>query len=108
MCTVSMIGDHYRDYFPQKHPWTNPYMTPNTSPVFPDIALWPAVLPQVSRAEFDALRAEVENMKELLRCAKIYDEVNGEPECEIDEKMDILRKVAKLVGVDLDDVIGKK
>lgn len=35
-------------------------------------------------------------------------ERNHEPECEVDEKMDLLRKVAKLVGIDLDDVLGKQ
>jgi len=63
--------------------------------------------PVISRAEFEELKRQVLEMKELLKRAKEYDERNGEPECEIDEKMQILRKVAQLVGVDLDDVIGK-
>ena len=48
---------------------------------------------------------EVALPAELLKRAKKYDEDNGEPDCEIDEKMDVLRKVAKLVGVDLDEVL---
>lgn len=92
MCAASMIGDHYRDK------WQTRWPTLITTPV----------VPQVSREEFDALRREVQEMKELLKRAKDYDERNGEPECEMDEKMDLLRKVAKLVGVDLDDVIGKQ
>lgn len=47
-------------------------------------------------------------MKELLRRAKKYDEDNGEPDCEIDEKMAFLRAIAARVGVSLDDVIGPK
>lgn len=46
-------------------------------------------------------------MKELLRKAKIYDEKNNEPNCEIEDKMKFLREVAKLVGINLDDVIEK-
>jgi len=62
----------------------------------------------VSREEFDRLKRDVEEMKALLKRAKEYDERNGEPDCEIDEKMATLRKVAELVGVNLDDVIGKE
>lgn len=47
-------------------------------------------------------------MKMLLQRAKIYDERNNEPSCEIDEKMDLLRRVARMVGVNLDDVIPPK
>ena len=91
MCVISMIGDHYRDrWVPEPKTWTNVVLTP-----------------PVSREEFDKLKAEVEEMKKLLKRAKEYDERNGEPECEIDEKMDLLRKVAEMVGVSLDDVIGK-
>lgn len=37
--------------------------------------------------------------------AKAYDEANGEPECEIESKVALLRAVAEAVGVDLDDVL---
>lgn len=95
MCTVSMVGDHYRD---------------RISRLYPNVYSWPATtmtIPPVSREEFDALKREVEQMKDLLKRAKEYDERNGEPDCEIEEKMDLLRRVAKLVDVNLDDVIGK-
>ena len=62
----------------------------------------------VTREEFEKLRQEVHEMKELLRKAKIYDEVNNEKDCEMESKMEFLRKVAKLVGVDLDDVLKGK
>lgn len=99
MCVVSMIGDHYRDIWttPQRDGWHIPVQQP-TGPI---------ILPSpISREEFDALKKEVMEMKALLKRAKDYDERNNEPECEVDEKMDLLRKVAKLVGVDLDDVIA--
>lgn len=98
MCTMSMIGDFYRDK------WTQAAVPmPGISyPYSP-----PLVAPPVTREEFNALRRDVLEMKELLKRAKEYDERNGEPNCEMDEKMEILRKVAKLVGVSLDDVTGK-
>lgn len=91
MCVMSMIGDHYGDRWRQ-----NPAVLPPQTFV---------IAPQVSREEFDALRLEVEEMKALLIRAKRYDEEHGEPGCEMDEKLVILRRVAELVGVDLEDVL---
>lgn len=110
MCVVSMVGDHYadkwRDRFPiypkPKPDW--PYWPvtegPASQPATPAVA--------VSPQEFDALRKEVEEMKELLKRAVKYDEDNHEPHCEVEDKMDLLRRVAAAVGVNLDDVIGPK
>jgi hypothetical protein len=86
-----MIGDHFNDK------WTQPPY----QQIFTNI-------PDVSRAEFEALKKEVEEMKALLKRAKEYDEKNNEPNCEIEEKMAMLRKFADAVGIDLDDVIKKK
>lgn len=102
MCAVSMVGDFYRDK------WT----VPGTGPLYPN-PVYPPINPlgqlnPVTREEFDNLRKEVLDMKELLKRAKEYDEKTGQPDCEMDEKMEILRKVAKMVGVDLDDVLGSK
>lgn len=91
MCVVSMIGDHFN----QK--WNRPYY----QEMFTNI-------PEVNRKEFEDLKAEVEEMKVLLTRAKEYDERNNEPNCEIEEKMTLLRKIADLVGVNLDDVIKHK
>lgn len=86
-----MIGDHFNDKWKQP-----PYQQ-----IFTNI-------PDVSRAEFESLKKEVEEMKALLKRAKEYDEKNNEPNCEIEEKMAMLRKFADAVGIDLDDVIKKK
>ena len=86
-----MIGDH----FSQK--WNQPSYTQI-------ISNWNFV----SKEEFDALKKEVEEMKQLLIKAKIYDEKNNEPNCEIEEKMAKLREIAKLVGLDLDEVLNNK
>ena len=99
MCVVSMIGDHYSDK------WRDRY------PIRPDPIGWPwpnqtVTDEQVSKREFDALRKEVEEMKALLKRAIKYDEVNHEPHCEVEEKMELLRRVANAVGGNLDDIIG--
>lgn len=102
MCVVSMIGDHYADKWGPRMPdWF-----PSEPRKKPGATIIPPV--NISREEFDALKRDVEEMKKLLKRAKEYDERNNEPDCEVEEKMDLLRRVAKLVGVELNDVIGGK
>lgn len=96
MCTVSMIGDHYREHFPQQYPWIQTTGT--------NINLSNAP----TREEFEALRRAVEDMKSLLIRAKIYDEENGEPDCEMEEKVEMLKRIAEMVGVDLYEVFGEE
>lgn len=86
MCVLSMVADFYDDKF-------KPYVEN------------PLAIPMVSREEFEALRKEVLDMKELLKKAKAYDEKNNEPNCEKEEKLKTLRKIAEAVGIDLDDVL---
>ena len=87
---VSAIGDNYKDQFPQK--W----------PQFPQ----PFQPREVSREEIAALRKEVEELKRLLKAAKLFDDTTGQPHCEIDDKVKLIREIAKLVCVDLGDVFG--
>jgi len=56
----------------------------------------------VTRFEFDALKEEVESLKKLLQAAKIYDEETGQPNCEIEEKMQMIKEYAESLGVELD------
>lgn len=108
MCAVSMVGDFYTDK------WQKPY-----TPFSPPPVQWPTLIPSegiktmpvttspVTREEFEQLRKDVADMKELLIRAKKYDEDNGEKDCEMDEKVALLKQMAKLVGVDLSEVFGK-
>ena len=93
MCAVSMIADHYTDKWRKQ--------------------AWPVQLPQViqpgpSQAEFDALRREVADLKELLLKAKAHDAATGQPDCEMAEKVALLKTIAEFVGVDLRDVFGSQ
>ncbi len=94
MCMVSVIGDLYKDKF------TKP-------PYAPDYD-FTAYTQAVTRVEFEALRKEVSDMKKLLEMAKDYDQKHGEPDCEIEEKMKLLRSVAKAVGINLDDALNPR
>lgn len=88
---VSAIGDNFKDSFPQK--WSQ-FQQPFTQP------------PDVSRAELDALREEIKELKKLLKAAKKFDDATGQPHCEMDEKVKLIKALAKMVGVDLGDVFG--
>lgn len=106
MCVSSMVGDFYRD---KLYPGRLSY--PGASTALPDPRQpnqWPFQIPASgpTQSEFDALKREVWDMKELLKLASEYDRKTGQPDCETDEKMAVLRGVAKLVGVNLDDVLG--
>lgn len=110
MCVVSFIGSHYQDKWSPYFPYPVQRTFPNQQSI-PLDPLGPARVippPSPSKLDFDNLKNEVEEMKELLRKAKIYDEQNNEPNCEIESKMIFLREIADMVGVDLDDVLKKK
>ena len=92
MCTVSTVGDYWKNTLPQQ-----PYYQ----------AIYGGGTPENTRHEFDALRRDVTELKELLTAAKKYDEATGQPDCETDEKVELIRRVAKLVGVDMKEIFGE-
>lgn len=99
MCVVSNIGDGYRDTFPGR--WPNVYPTPQ-----PDPSKFTFNFDNITREEFDALKAEVEELRKLLEAAKEFDKATGQPDCEMDDKVMLIKQLAELVGVDLGDVFG--
>ena len=109
MCVVSAVGDHYGDRWRDK-----PYVQPGTYPYsYPDIVTtdktpWftPEVEPIITREEFDILKIQVQEMHEMLRVAQKYDDDTDQHDCEMAEKVEILRRVAEFVGVSLEDVFG--
>lgn len=106
MCTVSMIGDDWRGRLPNAHPWVIPYVEPKRpieSDPFEKYKVFNTPRGP-TQEEFDALKREVEALKDLLKAAKLYDEKTGQKDCEMDEKIALIKKVADMVGVDLKDV----
>ncbi len=99
MCIVSFVGDNFNNQLPIKHPW----VIPNSPP-------WRDSLAGIngpSQYEFDQLKQEVEALKELLKAAKIYDEATNQKDCEMEEKVALLRRVAEMVGVDLSEIFPR-
>jgi hypothetical protein len=101
MCTVSNIGTGWGQTVPQTYPWLQSVIQPNTTPNPVTITTL-----GVSQAEFDKLKNEVEELKKLLTAAKAFDAATGQPDCEVDEKVALIRKIAEFVGVDLGDVLS--
>lgn len=97
-----MIGDHYQERIPQQYPWILPQQDSNTGTTTNIFSS------AVSKEEFNALKKDVQEMKALLIKAKIYDEANGESDCEMEDKIVLLKKIAELVGVDLNEVFGDR
>lgn len=102
MCVVSMIGDFYSDKW--KQPKSFP---PDPTEQINILDLMKFPNSTISREEFESLKREVLEMKELLKRAVEYDKRNNEPHCEMEEKVALLKKVAEYVGVTLEDVFPK-
>lgn len=130
MCVVSNLGDDYGRTFPDRWPNVQPYI-PFTPPPDPNEiphrfnslkdnvrecsvcgearehwvhALFEPDTSDVTKEDLDALRDEVESLKRLLKAAKIYDEETGQADCEVDEKVEFIKRLAKILDVDLEDL----
>ena len=101
MCAVSNIGDQYgQRYQPFIQTVGGGAGQPLQQPQF----IWPNT---PSREEFEALRKDVAEMKELLLKAKEEDKKAGISDCEMEDKIKVLKAVAEAVGINLDEVFKK-
>jgi hypothetical protein len=103
MCVVSMIIDHYGDKWRDRYPdWQSPQpYTPTETPEkqrrrFMEFVerTKPVEVPAISQAE-------IEEFRQLLERAREYDKRNNEPECELDEKKEAVKQIAKQLGVEI-------
>lgn len=108
MCAVSMIGDGFKKNWPDNpnNPWQIDQLLPSyPKPLGPNQT---SIFSPVSQQEFDALKKEVQELRKLLEAAKEYDDAAGQKDCEMEEKVDFIKKLAAFVGVDLDHVFTNK
>lgn len=81
MCVVSMVIDHYLDK------WNPPPLTPGiTYPLTPQ-----RTIPQ----------ADIDEFYRLLERAREYDRKHNQPDCELEEKKNKLKKLALDLGVEI-------
>lgn len=86
MCVVSMVMDHYHDK------WTapQPVWWPNTAQTGIVTIVRPAPTP-----------AEVEEFRVLLERAREYDRKHNQPDCELEEKRQKVKKLAEELGIEI-------
>ena len=84
MCVVSMIMEHYTEKWDAPRRYGDPidYSLPHFNP--------PAISPK-----------EVAEFKRLLERAREYDKKHNEPDCELEEKRQALKRVADKLGLDI-------
>jgi hypothetical protein len=110
MCIASAISDD----FGRGYPWGRP-VGPIGPVIQPEINPYPnpfeklliPTAPPISKEDFDALKKEVEELKELLEKAKQYDAKHDEPDCEAEEKIALAKQLGKTFDVDIESVLTK-
>jgi len=88
MCVVSMIMDHFHNKW-DKLTWPHKEIYP-----------WQ---PQLSPLDIQLpSKEEIEEFRKLLERAREYDKRNSEPDCELEEKKQKIRDLAKELGIEID------
>lgn len=104
MCAVSAITDHFGKKWEE---YTVPYSPPTIGVPFP--APQPKIHSvlndrPITKAEFDALKKEVETLKETLKVLQEYDKRTNQPHCEKEENVKFIKRLAEALGVDLSEL----
>ena len=101
MCVTSAIGTtYYKDFhdrYPPGWPWQP---NPNTMPSVPQ----PSNDKYFQDRKIEELRKEVKALRDLLEHSQKFDKATGQPNCEVDEKVDFIKKLANFVDVDMGEV----
>lgn len=99
-----MIAD---DWNRRNGQWVEPIINPT---ITPDPSYFRFTTPDspATKKDIDDLRTELQELKKLLKAAAAYDAASGQPECEQEEKIALIRKMAEITGVDMEDCLPKK
>jgi hypothetical protein len=102
MCAVSAIGDDWT----RRIPGILPGWDPITTPLYPHGGFVPDPNHRIDelRNDFEELKKFVLQMREELLAAKAQDIAEGNPDCEMEEKVAFLKAFAEHFGVSLKDV----
>lgn len=103
MCIASFIGDDFSRRIGGS-PWTT--LPVDTMPGFPnsDTKLPGQLFNPASRTELEALRKEVADLRVLLEQAKTYDKDHDEPNCELEEKIALVKHFGEVFSIDFHGV----
>lgn len=85
MCTVSNVGD----YWERK--------------IYPSYPQEP--IGQWDKSEVERLKRDIKALKALLKAAIEFDKATGQPECQHEDKIRLIRKMAEAADIDISDVL---
>jgi hypothetical protein len=109
MCVVSAVSSDWIDRtqprFPSVWPIYPPIKEPNLIPAA-DFEISPKGLAAKQREEIAELKEEVLKLKAELEKARAQDIADGNPDCEMEDKVTIIKGLARLLDVDMGDVFG--
>lgn len=123
MCIVSMVTDEWHEDWKKRYPGTAPNTVPwketTTAPDWessPPGTVTPTTVPPldlsklvdfISREEFNKLKKEIKQLRKTIKAAKKLDEAMGQNECEKDEKIKIIKDIAKAFGVNFENIFDR-
>lgn len=102
MCVVSNVGDQWSrpgrwDQWPDIVPF--PFDPKPMQPTVPT-----ELFTMISRHEYESLKKQVEQMKAELEAARAKDIAEGNADCHMEEKVKVLKAIAKLFDISLTEV----
>lgn len=104
MCIVSNVGDYWRKNTPNRFPEGYHYVTTNPTITREEVQQLIKEANTPLEKELKELKRDLQELRELLKAAKTYDEMTDQHECETDEKVELIKKFAELLGVDMKGV----
>lgn len=93
MCVVSYVVDYGDNFFFKKYYGPGPNISPTFDPIL---------------SKLDEIKRELEQLKEVLKAAKIFDDKTGQPDCTKEEKWNLIKRLAEMAGVDLSEFLPNK
>lgn len=104
MCVVSAVLDHHTRTWPEQFANAWPPINDPVNLPFKFTDESPTTREQLDtlRKEVVELSAQVEYLLELIPTLRKYDEDNNEPDCEMEDKIKLIRKICDALGIDHD------
>lgn len=105
MCVVSAVGDNYRDWYKERW-WSSDgtgIMGPGVIPT-PSFPISNPIPPWATKEDLEEIKKSLEEIKKVLIAAKLFDEATGQKDCEMDEKVELLKTLGRQLGVDMEEV----
>jgi hypothetical protein len=93
MCVVSFVSDRFVE-----RQWPEYWPSNAQPPILPDI------LEGLNNAEIQRLKSEIVKLKQELEEARKQDIKDGNPDCHVEDKVAIIKGLAKALDVDLGNV----